>query len=118
MEDEDTTGNMQQQSRGAVWKKVNIDQLALSCRLDPDQVQQGSLQQPLVHLARVTASQACSLVTLSALDLARFGPALVTSMQQYASTRREWRNHRMASSRNAAQVSRDVSDVTSLKALS
>ena len=109
---------MQQQSRGAVWKKVNIDQLALSCRLDPDQVQQGSLQQPLVHLARVTASQACSLVTLSALDLARFGPALVTSMQQYASTRREWRNHRMASSRNAARVSRDVSDVTSLKALS
>ncbi|KAA6419574.1 MAG: hypothetical protein FRX49_10499 [Trebouxia sp. A1-2] len=72
-------------------------------RLDPDQVQQGSLQQPLVHLARVTASQACSLVTLSALDLARFGPALVTGMQQYGSTRREWRNHRMASSRNAAR---------------
>ncbi|KAL0037225.1 hypothetical protein WJX79_007052 [Trebouxia sp. C0005] len=77
-------------------------------RLDPDQVQQGSLQQPLVHLARVTASQACSLVTLSALDLARFGPALVTGMQQYGSTRQEWRNHRMASSRNAARATCDV----------
>ena len=103
--EEDRSGNMQQQSQGVVWQKVNIGRLALSCRLDPNQVQQGSLQQPLVHLARVTASQACSLVTLSALDLARFGPDLVTGMQQYASTRREWRNHRMASSRNAARVS-------------
>ena len=85
-----------------------IGRLALLCRLDLDQVQQGSLQQPLVHLARVTASQACSLVTLSALDLARFGPHLVTGMQQYASTRREWRNHRMTLCRNAAQVSRGL----------
>jgi len=87
---------------------VCIGRLALLCRLDLDQVQQGSLQQPLVHLARVTASQACSLVTLSALDLARFGPHLVTGMQQYASTRREWRNHRMTLCRNAAQVSRGL----------
>ncbi|DBA77663.1 TPA: hypothetical protein ACH3X1_009459 [Trebouxia sp. C0004] len=84
-------------------------------RLDPDQVQQGDLPQPLVHLARVTASQACSLVTLSALDLARFGPGLVTGMQQYASSRREWRNHRMASCRNAARVNRALFEFQTLK---
>ena len=74
------------------------------CRLSQGNVEQGSLQQPLVHLARVTASQPCSLLTLSALDLARFGPELVTGMQQYGGARREWRHHRMAACRNAAQV--------------
>lgn len=75
-------------------------------RLEHDPaLRQGSLQQPLLHVARVTANQGCSLLALSALDLARFGPQLMADMQKYAAQRRQWRHHRLAVCKTAAQVS-------------
>ncbi len=84
----------------------------VTCRMDQGGLQQGSMQEPLLHLARVTASQPCSLLTLSALDLARFGPDLIADMQQYASSRREWRHQRLTACRDAVQVC-DIASVPS-----
>lgn len=74
------------------------------CRPEHDPALQGCSQQPQLHVARVTANQACSLLALSALDLARFGPQLMAEMQKYAGQRRQWRHHRLALSKTASQV--------------
>lgn len=55
-------------------------------------------------MASATAHQACSLLALSALHLARFGPQLVADMQEYAAQRLQWRHHRMHVCKSAAQV--------------
>ena len=77
---------------------------ACFCRLEIGSHPQVSVQQPLLHVATVTASQACDVLMLSAQDLARFGPELVSDVQQYAQQRLDWRHHRMGICKNAAQV--------------
>lgn len=78
--------------------------LLMHCRLEHMPRHQGSLQQPLLHMASATANQACCLLALSALDLARFGPQLLVDMQEYAAQRLQWRHHRMHVCKSAAQV--------------
>lgn len=82
------------------------------CRLEHSPGTQGTLQQPLLHVATATARQACSLLALSALDLARFGPQLMADMQEYAGQRLQWRRHRMGICKDAAQVQSLLHDLT------
>ena len=83
------------------WAKI---QTHCSCRLEIGSHPQAGVQQPLMHVATVTASQTCDLLTLSSLDLARFGPELVAEVQQYAQRRLDWRHYRTNVCKKAAQV--------------
>ena len=61
-------------------------------------------EEQVLHLTTATASQPCTLLTLSSADVAQLGAALTADVQQYAQGRRAWRAHRIAACRTAAQV--------------
>lgn len=60
--------------------------------------------QSVTHLIMATASCVCTLLAISATDLAQLGASLTADMQIHAQERRAWRTHRIAACRNAAQV--------------
>ena len=51
----------------------------------------------ILHLTTATASQPCTLLTLSAADVAQLGAKLTADVQQYAQGRQAWRMYRIAS---------------------